>query len=1345
MARRSPIRQDFRVFTICARNYIAHARVLAESLHRADKSLRLAVLMLDDEERTIVPADQNFDVIRPDELPFADAHEFHRMAAIYDVTELATAVKPWVFRHLFDRGAEAVIYLDPDIEVFSALDDLERAAREHGLVLTPHTLKPLPRDGRIPSERDLLLAGTYNLGFLGVGKKSAETLLPWWCERLRRDCRNAVESGYFVDQRWMDFVPSYFDHFIVRDPGCNVAYWNLPTRTLAMNGKSFTVDGSPLRFFHFSGFSPERRHLLSKHQGLAPRILLSDQPALASLCNSYADNLLQNGFEKWSKVPYTFDKTAGGLRLDRRVRRAYRDALLEYELKGTASSLPDPFTVDGARDLVDWLRYPASPQMSDISRYVYEIYKERSDLRAAFPDLASRDGERYCDWIRNGGLVDPPIPAELMPEGRSTSAAAERTTATGDLQRGVNLYGYVFAESGTGQIGRCLVAALKAAGIPYAVIPFTKTINRQTTPFADYGSGAAIYDTNLICVNADQVPVFVEEMGRDILNGRYNIGVWAWEVEEFPETMARSASLLDEVWGISQFAAAAIGRKVSGIPVRAFPLPVLAPPVVERSREELGLPGGFLFLFCFDFESIFERKNPLALIDAFRRAFPSEGEASLYIKTVNGHRHVPELERLRAQAAGRADIVIADGYRSAADQTALMASCDAYVSLHRAEGFGLTLAEAMSFGKPVIGTAYSSTAEFMTRSNSYLVPFDMVRIGEGNSPYPPQGLWAEPHVDAAARSMRAAFDDRSDAAARGRRALEDVVSFHSAEARASMLREYLADIEERRASAIFARDTATTTSALQTKDAIGQIIGPSAVPPATERPDERAERLIWGPNPDLPSRFPRVAGFLRRLMLRFIRNYWVHQREVDRTLLNAIRTGGEQARMEMTVMNERLSRKVAALETELRQRRAMDTAAHLQIERHEEATTADAGAYTAIVANRVKALDDVATRLSRQNDANARAIRHLNERDGAIASRLASLEQDAADVRNRFVEIASSFADTLNRTSESGLSLTDAREHMNMIEARLAGAVNELREMFSRAGLADGPTADIAARLARAEEAVKRLSAELHAVPYVSDSHLIRTTGNAAAEVIGYRNESGKEVPTFDEIFRGPEEFIRERQRVYVPYLRGAAPVLDLGCGRGEMLDLLKQNDIGAVGIELNDRLAAYCRRKGHTVHVADAISYLAGQPDGSIGAVFSAQFIEHIDQSQLEDFFALAKRKLRPGGVLIAETVNPHSIPAMKCFWVDPTHKTPIFPETAVALCRLAGFGEAQVMFPNGSGTLADDIFAQGEYAIVAHAIAATVQPADTAIQQARVRPPKQDMVLDRIPLMTPARDVSE
>ena len=152
------------------------------------------------------------------------------MAASYDVMELSTAVKPWLLRHLLERPeVEAVAYLDPDIQVFASLEEIERRAQRHDVVLTPHFTAPLPRDGRKPSEEDILDAGSYNLGFIALGAgTTAHELLDWWSERLENDCLNDPSNGHFVDQRWIDLAPGLWPGIdVLRETTYNIAYWNL--------------------------------------------------------------------------------------------------------------------------------------------------------------------------------------------------------------------------------------------------------------------------------------------------------------------------------------------------------------------------------------------------------------------------------------------------------------------------------------------------------------------------------------------------------------------------------------------------------------------------------------------------------------------------------------------------------------------------------------------------------------------------------------------------------------------------------------------------------------------------------------------------------------------------------------------------------------------------------------------------------------------------------------------------------------------------------------------------------------------------------------------------------------
>jgi SAM-dependent methyltransferase len=202
-------------------------------------------------------------------------------------------------------------------------------------------------------------------------------------------------------------------------------------------------------------------------------------------------------------------------------------------------------------------------------------------------------------------------------------------------------------------------------------------------------------------------------------------------------------------------------------------------------------------------------------------------------------------------------------------------------------------------------------------------------------------------------------------------------------------------------------------------------------------------------------------------------------------------------------------------------------------------------------------------------------------------------------------------------------------------------------------------------------------------------------SGAASEGDAGYRG--------FEDIFRGSEAEITERQRRYVPLFRGADWVLDLGCGRGEFLDVLRDEGIAARGIDLDPTMVQRCREKGHDVERSDAITYLSGLEDGTLPAAFAAQVIEHLPPDVLQELLALLRRKLVPGGIAVLETVNPHSPPALKAFWTDITHQHPLFPEVSLALVRLAGFDDGEVLFPDDTGDFERDVYENRDYAVVA------------------------------------------
>jgi glycosyltransferase involved in cell wall biosynthesis len=768
--------------TVIACNYLAHARVLAASLRRFEPEASLAVLVLDDVDEVIGEGIEEFDVLRPADLDIS-ALEFHRMATIYGVLELATAVKPWLLQHLLERD-EVVCYLDPDIEVFASMSEVEELALRHSIVLTPHTTSPMPRDGLIPGEREIRLAGVFNLGFIAVSR-DAFSFLSWWAERLRRECRISVHEGLFVDQRWIDFVPGYFEHEVLVDPGYNVAYWNLYDRVVKRGRDGYEVNGVPLRFVHYSGFDPLRPHVLSKHQVGEPRVRLDERPPLARLCHRYATQLMNAGYLAAIGRAYRYDYTIQGMPIDARMRRLYADALVDADKGDTPSHLPNPFDGGEAPAFARWFNAPAAGNGAErIPRYLRAVYDERRDLVDHFGDISGDGGDRFMDWMRKHGSTQAGIPVACAP------TPARLGVRDPTLPWGVNLVGYVRAEDGVGTVARSLFDVLRQIDSPVAVRTCAATSSRQSASFPENDS-ATTYDLTIACVNADQFPLLHDHLGPHLPLGTRMVGVWAWEVEAFPEWMARSARLVDEVWVYSKHAANALAPMVD-VPIHTF-----APPVPVRDsdpeidREALGLSDDFLFLFCFDFLSGFERKNPLAVIEAFCRAFaPGEGPR-LLVKSVNGDRAPAAMARLRSAAGNRSDVVTRDGHESELRQQALISGCDCYVSLHRAEGYGLTLAEAMAAGRPVIATAYSGNLDFMTEETAFLVPYEYVQIPYGCDPYPPRTPWAEPDIDAAASAMRQVVSDPALGRAVGSRAREHIRNNHGVGARTEFVRERL--------------------------------------------------------------------------------------------------------------------------------------------------------------------------------------------------------------------------------------------------------------------------------------------------------------------------------------------------------------------------------------------------------------------------------------------------------------------------------------------------------------------------------------------------------------------------
>lgn len=396
----SPEQARRAALTIVSKNYISAARVLAKSFLKHHPGASFFVFLVDEVEGRIDAESEPFHLIGFGDVPLSGATTFPYR---YTILELNTAVKPFVLEYVFNTFPELdeVLYIDPDIEVFADLQGIWNGLADHDIVVTPHMRRPF-NDGRLPTELNIVQSGTYNLGFIGLRRSAAAAeLLTWWQERLHLECVVDIPRGLFTDQKWIDLVPAYFESVkILRDPAYNVAYWNLHERTLERIGEGqYLVNGEPLRFFHFSGYSPLNPNSLSKHQN---RHELQYLPVVQQICAEYGQHLLDEGYEETIKLPYAFGKLSNGMEVGQAVIKCVREFLLRN------IAFPDP-----TEEVDEFCRFLFTPSTylhdSGLPPIVDTLLKLRPDVRDAFPNV-HQDPSGVLQWLKTNGKDECRIP-----------------------------------------------------------------------------------------------------------------------------------------------------------------------------------------------------------------------------------------------------------------------------------------------------------------------------------------------------------------------------------------------------------------------------------------------------------------------------------------------------------------------------------------------------------------------------------------------------------------------------------------------------------------------------------------------------------------------------------------------------------------------------------------------------------------------------------------------------------------------------------------------------------------------------------------------------------------------
>jgi hypothetical protein len=382
---------------VVARNYLPHARVLAESFRRHHPGGRLTLLVVDGAAEA-----PGAEVVGPDFVGI-DARELHRRAMLFDAQGVISSLRAPLLARLLGDGP--VLLLDADTLVLAPLDDLWELAAAEQIVLSPHALDPMPGAPGGWLEEELLRSGTFNGGFLGVGP-GAEPFLAWLAERARRDCVREPARGLLYTQTWLNLVPALFPHHVLRDRGVNAQFHGLHGRDVEWTEAGPRIGGDALRLFHFAGFDPSEPGRLCRHY---PDTELSGRPGLARLCEEYAERLRAAGRPGEPAAAATGDAV---------TRAVYRRALLAAEA-GEGPEPPDP----AEPAFATWLR--EAPAGTTVSRYLLGLHGARADLRAAFPRVPGADEAGYLGWAAGKAAEpEPEFPPEFASASRSAPATA---------------------------------------------------------------------------------------------------------------------------------------------------------------------------------------------------------------------------------------------------------------------------------------------------------------------------------------------------------------------------------------------------------------------------------------------------------------------------------------------------------------------------------------------------------------------------------------------------------------------------------------------------------------------------------------------------------------------------------------------------------------------------------------------------------------------------------------------------------------------------------------------------------------------------------------------------------
>jgi hypothetical protein len=332
--------------TIVSKRHLALARATATSFLRHNPDVPFCTLLTDEVQGCFDPARETFRTLLLDKLPVDEPLRFRFQ---YTEEELSYAATPYLIDHLLDEGFDGVVFLKQETLVLDALGEVFEKLSRHSVLLTPHFLEPPGGERALEWEINVLLAGIFNGGFVAFSNcEEARRVLAWWKQKTRRNCFRAVEAGIHFEQRWLDFVPSLAPAcHVLRDPGMNVAHWNLPERRIRACDGRITADGVPCRVFRFSGYDYETPHMVTRYN---PHMTVESTGEAAAVFSLYRSMLDAGGYSETSGWPYAYACFDNGRPITDAMRRLYHDLNDEVRRFG------DPFATAHEDSCCHWLQ-----------------------------------------------------------------------------------------------------------------------------------------------------------------------------------------------------------------------------------------------------------------------------------------------------------------------------------------------------------------------------------------------------------------------------------------------------------------------------------------------------------------------------------------------------------------------------------------------------------------------------------------------------------------------------------------------------------------------------------------------------------------------------------------------------------------------------------------------------------------------------------------------------------------------------------------------------------------------------------------------------------------------------